>query len=539
MSNPHLCPQTYYTLINLQSNTAMDLSAGDWRSIIGWPSHSGSSPGANQQWEFEPLGPGWSLRCVFMEESHKYISSDVGMEDKKKYLKYMAPSQNGLRHTGPLVASGFPVAWEVERVNWPSGTRSDEKGNENEEVILKIRWPRPVGDSQGRGLVVEMADWGSNRGGTKVQLADEIRAIHPCQLWRLVECGKRPVPAPPAYASASKEGDALGKNAAAGASTQEATTTNPNTIVASTTTAGDSDSDHDPNAITATSTSTSTSSSTSTSTSTATSSPSHPEAQGQASNSAARRLKDHAKPSQLRQQGQNQTQVIPQLGYTICSLCRKITSESPLQLADSDRSNNASGERDDFVSAVSTPKIVPEQLSSLRLGANGAESSAGEGQTEWDLLSNSSASGEEEESDVTSSEGEDVGGGDGDTDADADKRERKAGKAPAVTRTDSDDAPGPVPLQTYLDVGARTTEVVDGVKKDVPMKTTNTNIQDDRERDQGQVTTTEVNIDAEGMRMDKDGELKVTSTTTTTVTTTTTTTTETVTVTRVKRLGIS
>ncbi|THU82502.1 hypothetical protein K435DRAFT_569116, partial [Dendrothele bispora CBS 962.96] len=116
-------------------------------------------PGFNQQWEFEPIGAGWGLRCVSRE--------------KKIYLKYLVPStERGLRHESPLLASGFPVVWDIEKVDWV------------------IRWPRSDGDSgQGKDqLVVDLSDWGSNRSGTRVQLAREQNPTHPCQLWRVVEC---------------------------------------------------------------------------------------------------------------------------------------------------------------------------------------------------------------------------------------------------------------------------------------------------------------------------------------------------------------
>ncbi|THU76119.1 hypothetical protein K435DRAFT_190033 [Dendrothele bispora CBS 962.96] len=204
---------TYYVLINLQSGTAMGLSGADWRSVIGWPPHldlssrsnTGPSlngnlvePEPNQQWEFEPIGAGWGLRCVFTKDSWMHLPGQGGStsRERKMYLKYLVPStERGLRHESPLLASGFPVVWDVEKVNWAAEGKTDGKKEKyKEDVVVKIRLPRSDGDSRDQ-LVVDLSNRDSNQDGTKVQLAHELNPTHPCQLWRLVECGRRPSPA--------------------------------------------------------------------------------------------------------------------------------------------------------------------------------------------------------------------------------------------------------------------------------------------------------------------------------------------------------
>ncbi|KAI0703406.1 hypothetical protein BC835DRAFT_1224871, partial [Cytidiella melzeri] len=78
-----------YSLVNVQSGTSLDLSGADEKSIIGFPSHSGK----NQQWRFESLGEGYTMRSL-------YTGQYLTVED-------------GIVHEGPLIASPFPVSWKV------------------------------------------------------------------------------------------------------------------------------------------------------------------------------------------------------------------------------------------------------------------------------------------------------------------------------------------------------------------------------------------------------------------------------------------
>lgn len=53
-------PPGTYSLVNARTNTAADLSGGDYKSIIGYSLHGGE----NQQWEFLPSGNGYAIRCI-------------------------------------------------------------------------------------------------------------------------------------------------------------------------------------------------------------------------------------------------------------------------------------------------------------------------------------------------------------------------------------------------------------------------------------------------------------------------------------------
>ncbi|KAI0338728.1 hypothetical protein BDW22DRAFT_1362432 [Trametopsis cervina] len=141
-----------YSLINVKSNSAMDLSAADDQSLIGFPPHTGR----NQQWKFEPLGEGYTIRSI---SSGRYLTV-----------------ADSVVNEGALVASHFPVSWKVSVVS------------EGEEVRIRVLWPN------GRHAI-SLADSGSDKAGTKVQLAT-AQPERDWQLWRLIE-REDPTPASP------------------------------------------------------------------------------------------------------------------------------------------------------------------------------------------------------------------------------------------------------------------------------------------------------------------------------------------------------
>ncbi|EJC99514.1 uncharacterized protein FOMMEDRAFT_148689 [Fomitiporia mediterranea MF3/22] len=107
-----------YIMRNVKSDSMMDLSGGDNKSIIGFPRHGLE----NQQWEFGNLGEGWYIRSV---HTGSYLNIESGLED-------------GF----PVVANGFPASWVVE----------NEPGEEK-DVFRRVASqfdPHPLLGSHGR-----------------------------------------------------------------------------------------------------------------------------------------------------------------------------------------------------------------------------------------------------------------------------------------------------------------------------------------------------------------------------------------------------
>ncbi|KAL6303614.1 hypothetical protein BKA93DRAFT_734718 [Sparassis latifolia] len=138
-----------YVLVNARSGTALDLSCGDFRTLTGWPLHGEQ----NQQWEFVPSGRGYVIRSV--------CSSSCGM-----YLTVT----DGLYDNVALVASPFPVSWDVQVIEHESAISLRR--------AFRIAWP-------GTDYVMDLADWGCDAPGTKVQLVKH-KPREPCQMWRFI-----------------------------------------------------------------------------------------------------------------------------------------------------------------------------------------------------------------------------------------------------------------------------------------------------------------------------------------------------------------
>ncbi|KAM5545830.1 hypothetical protein V8D89_000868 [Ganoderma adspersum] len=141
---PMWTPGTY-VLLNARGGTAMDLHGGDNTSVIGYPMHGSQ----NQQWEFIPSGHGYVIRCV--------------RPSKAGHALYLTV-EDGVRNNAPVVASAYPVAWNVEQT---------------EEGII-ISWPNS-------NFVFDLADWGDNAPGTKIQLMPLLPG-ELCQLWHYTRC---------------------------------------------------------------------------------------------------------------------------------------------------------------------------------------------------------------------------------------------------------------------------------------------------------------------------------------------------------------
>ncbi|KAI6100077.1 hypothetical protein EDD16DRAFT_478548 [Pisolithus croceorrhizus] len=134
-----------YKFVNRQSGTAMDV-AGD--SVVGMP----PSWFMTQQWEIIPSGDGYIIRNV---ETQKYLSFQT------------------LFRTSPVLATGYPTAWDINRVYLP---------NEN-AVFYEIRWPHS-------SYLFDLAG-GDSAPKTRIQIMDESLEPHSaydrCRLWRAVK----------------------------------------------------------------------------------------------------------------------------------------------------------------------------------------------------------------------------------------------------------------------------------------------------------------------------------------------------------------
>ncbi|KAI0065086.1 hypothetical protein BV25DRAFT_1799019, partial [Artomyces pyxidatus] len=101
-----------YTLTDVRWGMALDLSGGDGRSAIGFAKHGWE----NQQWEWSPLGAGYTIRSV---QSQAYLAVDN-----------FNNIQNG--RAAPIVTSSFPACWDMEIL-----TDDDD----DDGIYARIRWP--------------------------------------------------------------------------------------------------------------------------------------------------------------------------------------------------------------------------------------------------------------------------------------------------------------------------------------------------------------------------------------------------------------
>ncbi|GLB42712.1 putative ricin-type beta-trefoil [Lyophyllum shimeji] len=130
-----------YQIFNFVSDTAIDLSGGDRKSIIGFPAHDG----ANQKWELSLLGKGYSIRSL-------YTGGYLTIED-------------GICNGTPIVASPYPVSWALEVDDLELGT-------------WRIVWP-------GTRFLFDLAGKGDSKPCTPIQLWERHPFEH-CRRWRFV-----------------------------------------------------------------------------------------------------------------------------------------------------------------------------------------------------------------------------------------------------------------------------------------------------------------------------------------------------------------
>ncbi|THH15412.1 hypothetical protein EW146_g5051 [Bondarzewia mesenterica] len=128
-----------YSLVNVKSGTALDLSGADGRSIIGYGFHGHG----NQQWVLEqPNGSEWTFRSV---ETGKYLDIDG------------EPGNGTL-----IVASDYPREWDI----WP-----DEQDDSVYRIFI-----------HNTSYNVDLSDHGNPNPGTPVTLWSKWEGTN--QTWR-------------------------------------------------------------------------------------------------------------------------------------------------------------------------------------------------------------------------------------------------------------------------------------------------------------------------------------------------------------------
>ncbi|OCB90246.1 hypothetical protein A7U60_g2535 [Sanghuangporus baumii] len=151
-----------YVMRNLRSDSVIDLSGGDSKSIIGFPRHGFE----NQQWEFGILGDGWYIRSA---HSGAYLNIEKGLGD-------------GF----PVIANSYPAAWAVEnqpgeghnvfRISWPNTPYSFDLDNGDPTPGTKV----PL-------FFFSMFPIFFSIGNDKVNLWSKISGARH-QLWQLQRC---------------------------------------------------------------------------------------------------------------------------------------------------------------------------------------------------------------------------------------------------------------------------------------------------------------------------------------------------------------
>jgi len=141
--NSQLLQPGVYQIVNKVSGTVIDVAGHDNRSVIGYPAHNGP----NQQWEFKPLGRGYSIRDM---ANGNYLTIEDGLRD-------------GVH----IVTSPYPVSWALEAANLEQG-------------MWRIGWPNTP-------YIFDLADCGSSKPCTPVQLWTR-GPLKDWRIWRLVRC---------------------------------------------------------------------------------------------------------------------------------------------------------------------------------------------------------------------------------------------------------------------------------------------------------------------------------------------------------------
>ncbi|KAF8641649.1 hypothetical protein AX16_009875 [Volvariella volvacea WC 439] len=127
-----------YRIVNAQAGTAIDLSAGDDRSVIGWTPHDG----ANQRWTLEWTGRSWFFRSA---ATGQFLALDGSPND-------------GTR----LIASENPQEWHI----W-----QDQYDTSSYRIFVPYTYYN-----------IDLSGWGNATPGTPIQLWWTWKGGH--QTWR-------------------------------------------------------------------------------------------------------------------------------------------------------------------------------------------------------------------------------------------------------------------------------------------------------------------------------------------------------------------
>ncbi|EIW77949.1 carbohydrate-binding module family 13 protein [Coniophora puteana RWD-64-598 SS2] len=138
-----------YQLVQFGGETAMDLSAGDNRTLIAYGKHESD----NQKWEFSPLGAGYSIKGM---HSGTYLTCET------------------VQMNATIIATPYPVSWSVENI---SG---------KQEPTVRIVWPNSP-------LAMTLI---SSSSGTRVKLASVGQTGQEWAAHRVGELSTNPQPGP-------------------------------------------------------------------------------------------------------------------------------------------------------------------------------------------------------------------------------------------------------------------------------------------------------------------------------------------------------
>jgi len=93
-----------YQLVQFEGAIAIDLSGWDNTTVLGYERHQNG----NQKWEFDPLGAGYSVKCI---HSGRYLTCER------------------VQVGAPVIATPYPVSWGVEAIVGKQG------------LAFRIMWP--------------------------------------------------------------------------------------------------------------------------------------------------------------------------------------------------------------------------------------------------------------------------------------------------------------------------------------------------------------------------------------------------------------
>ncbi|KAF9649761.1 hypothetical protein BDM02DRAFT_1746722 [Thelephora ganbajun] len=160
-----------YKIQNIVSKTYVDIK-DHVRELCGRPSSTLEK--YRGRWEIQPLGSGYTIRKAGPAASGKPDQFCIML--------------NGIGNEHAISVSDFPVAWKIAVVH-------DAKYSGFEYV--RIFWGST-------NMVWDLAQWGSERDGTKIQVMDNGKP-EPCRIWELVPVKVDNFPAQPSSSGSQRD----------------------------------------------------------------------------------------------------------------------------------------------------------------------------------------------------------------------------------------------------------------------------------------------------------------------------------------------